>query len=444
MVGDGTSDGALPRWIVLAGILLVSLNLRPSITSVSPLLEAIRADLTISYTAISLLTTIPVLCMGVFALLTPAVTRRFGREGGVFWAVALIAVATFGRIGSQSALVLFGTTLLIGVGIAISQTLLPPLVSVYYPDRVAFVTGLYTASLAVGASFGSAFTVSLRDLLGSWMAALAVWGALAVIAAVAWIPVLRADPAGTASGAADSPGEGASADGAEPIAEEVSAGGDSPPGEDVSADGDGRPADAEVGPGQGSLPLRSLIAWLLVLFLGGAGNLFYSGVTWLAPRYIALGWSEEAAGLLLTVFVVAQLVGMGLITVFGDRTVDRRGWVVVLSLPLIASVLGIAYAPESFPWVFAGAFGAGAGGLFTLALTLPVDFSASDAATEQVSSMVLAGGYTLAAVGPLAIGSVLDVGGTYALVFAGFAAITAGIIGISAYFDPQRPKIEVI
>lgn len=72
------------QWVLLLGILVVALSLRPAVASVSPVLETIRADLGLSYTAVSLPTTIPTLCMGLFALTIPAVTDRIGRERGVF------------------------------------------------------------------------------------------------------------------------------------------------------------------------------------------------------------------------------------------------------------------------------------------------------------------------------------------------------------------------
>ncbi len=72
------------------------------------------------YTAVSSLTTIPTLCMGIFALTIPTITNRIGRERGVFWGVVLITGATAVRVGSQHALVLFGSTILVGIGIHLS------------------------------------------------------------------------------------------------------------------------------------------------------------------------------------------------------------------------------------------------------------------------------------------------------------------------------------
>ena len=113
------------RRLLLVGMVLVAFNLRPAVSSVPPVLETIRVELALSYTAAGLLTTIPTLCMGGLALAAAPVARRVGRERGVMWAVVLIGVGTAARLWGTNAAVLFGSTLVVGVGIAISQTLLP-------------------------------------------------------------------------------------------------------------------------------------------------------------------------------------------------------------------------------------------------------------------------------------------------------------------------------
>ena len=75
------SRNGVSNLVVLVAVVLVALNLRPALASVPPLLEVVRADLSVSYAAVSLLTTIPVLCMGLFALLAPAVSRHVSQIG---------------------------------------------------------------------------------------------------------------------------------------------------------------------------------------------------------------------------------------------------------------------------------------------------------------------------------------------------------------------------
>jgi hypothetical protein len=64
----------------LAGLILLAVNLRPAITGVSPLIARIQSSYYLSALSTSALTTLPVLCMGVFAALAPALRRRYGTE----------------------------------------------------------------------------------------------------------------------------------------------------------------------------------------------------------------------------------------------------------------------------------------------------------------------------------------------------------------------------
>ena len=77
------SRPALPRSLLITGIVLVAVNLRPSLAGVGPLVGDIRAATGLSNTALGLLTTLPLLAFGVVSTLTPLVTRRLGVEGAI-------------------------------------------------------------------------------------------------------------------------------------------------------------------------------------------------------------------------------------------------------------------------------------------------------------------------------------------------------------------------
>lgn len=57
----------MPFLLLFVALLAASLNMRPVITSVSPLLGNIQSDLGMNSLQASLMTTLPVLCMGIFA-----------------------------------------------------------------------------------------------------------------------------------------------------------------------------------------------------------------------------------------------------------------------------------------------------------------------------------------------------------------------------------------
>jgi CP family cyanate transporter-like MFS transporter len=73
--------GSPGQGLLLLGIILIAVNLRPVISSFGPLVGEIRADTGVSAAAIGVLGTLPVLCFGIFSAFAPRLARRFGMEG---------------------------------------------------------------------------------------------------------------------------------------------------------------------------------------------------------------------------------------------------------------------------------------------------------------------------------------------------------------------------
>ncbi|MBZ6494149.1 CynX/NimT family MFS transporter [Natrinema longum] len=380
------------RTVLLIGLLLVALNFRPAITSIPPVLEAIRADLGLSYTAVSLLTTVPTLLIGIFAFSAAPVSRLLGRERAILWATVLVGVGTALRVWGATAIVLFGTTVSIGIGIAISQTLLPSIVNDYFPERAALVTGLYTTSLGIGAAVAAGGTAPLTGVLGSWPRALAVWAVLAGIAAAVWAPISRSDDAGS------------------------------------------RGAQST----QKRLPWRHTGAWITTLFFSAQTLLYYSELTWLAPLYVDLGWGTEQAGFVLTLFVIAQLGGSLGIPALADRWTDRRPWLVLAGVLNAIGLGGFVWFPFVSPWGWGILTGIGMGGLFALGLTLPSDLAPNADAAGRLTAMMIGVGYVVGAVGPVAIGGARDLLGSYGPSFIVLLGLNVAMLVTMLWFRPNR------
>lgn len=380
------------RWLA-AAIFLVALNLRAALASLPPLVRTIQDDLGLSAATAGLLTTLPVLCMGLFAPAAQRLAHRVGREATVAWALASILAGLLLRLAGEVLVLLMASTMLVGVGIALSGTVLPGIVKQFYRSRSGAVTGLYLLAMMVGATAASALTVPLADALGSWQRSLAVWAVLAVLGLAAWLPVVRAvndhdEPAG-------------------PVR-------------------------------RGPMPWRSSTAWLLAAYLAMQSFGFYSQLAWIPPSYEALGWSAREAGLLLAVWSIVQLVtGVGGPTL-ADRVRDRRP-LVALALGLSAmGLLGVVIAPTAAPWLWVSLLGLGQGAGFALGLVKLVDYAPTPAASARLSALVFLLSYSVASLGPFVFGAVHDLTDSFRAPYLLLLGVVAGQLTLVRRLRPGR------
>ncbi|MCP6330034.1 MFS transporter, partial [Klebsiella pneumoniae] len=68
-----------------------ALNLRPALSSLAPLLNMVREATGLSASGAGLLTTLPVLCLDLFAPLAPMLARRLGSERTVLLILLTLA-----------------------------------------------------------------------------------------------------------------------------------------------------------------------------------------------------------------------------------------------------------------------------------------------------------------------------------------------------------------
>ncbi|MEU5575928.1 CynX/NimT family MFS transporter [Streptomyces coeruleorubidus] len=255
----GTSTRAWTTRLLVLGIVLSALNLRPAITSLGALLEEVRDGLGMSGSVAGLLTSVPPLCFAVFGVMAPRLARRFGAGAVVCAGMAAIAAGLAIRPYAGGTPGFLAATALALMGIAVSNVLMPVIVKHWFPDRVGSMTGLYSMALALGTALAAAVTVPLTDALGgSWQSGLGLWAGLAVAAVLPWLPFVRGRGAGTAAsgpgertGGAAGPGERAG--GAAGPGER--AGGAAGPGERGRGKETGsgkRTVGPEIGPGEGS------------------------------------------------------------------------------------------------------------------------------------------------------------------------------------------------
>ncbi|AOI93967.1 MFS transporter [Burkholderia pseudomultivorans] len=345
----------------LAAIVLVGLNLRPALAAVGPLLDMIQRATGIGDGAASLLTTIPILLMGLGALGARPLQRVTGIAGGVWFGVVLIGLACASRVGAQHPWLLLASACCAGIGIAMVQALLPGFVKAHFAARIGGAMGVYSTSIMGGAVLASVAAPLVAARWG-WLAALAGWALPAALAALAWPLASRGDRT-------------------------------------VSV----RPAAATAVDARAS---RSPRAWRLALFFGIATGAYTLVLAWLPPYYMRLGWSPTAAGSLLGGVTLAEVVAGLAVSATIDRVPDRRPALHAAIASLLLGLLLMLAAPERLALPAALLLGAGIGALFPLSLIVTVDHAATPADAASLTGFVQGVGYLIAGLFPFAAGIV--------------------------------------
>jgi CP family cyanate transporter-like MFS transporter len=350
---------------LLIGLFLAGLALRPQIVGVGPLIPKIQKDLDVSHAVAGLLGTIPVLCMGVFALPAPRVTRRYGSRLALGACLALIGLFGLARAAAPGAAAVITLTFGVGLGLGFAQALMPVAVKERFASRPAFATGIYVLGINIGSAISSALAVPIADAAGGWRWSLGVFSIFTCALVVVWVWLTRGEPPHR------------------------------------------RAEVAHV-----RLPWRSSLAWRLVAIFGSMACLFYGLNSWLPDAYVERGWSDGKAGALLAVLNIAALVTTLIIPWLADRRGSRRAYLVFFSAALAASCAGFVALPGG-AWAWAVIAGLCTGAMFPLVMTLPVDIGRRPADVGAVAGMMLGVGYTIGAVSPLVLGAARDVTGTF-------------------------------
>ena len=386
-------------WLLLLGLILVALNLRPALSSMAPLLSEVSRSLGLSAAQAGLLTTLPVLCLGLFAPLAPVLARRFGAERvvlGILLTLAggIVLRSAFGQVG------LFAGSVLAGASIGVIGVLLPGIVKRDFAKQAGAMTGVYTMALCLGAAMAAGATVPLSEHLGhDWALGLGFWVVPALLAAVFWLPQV---------------GE---KHGAHQVAYRVRG------------------------------LLRDPLAWQVTLYMGLQSSLAYIVFGWLPSILIGRGLTPTQAGLVLSGSVIVQLISSLAAPWLATRGKDQRLAIVIVMVMTLGGLFGCLYAPIDGLWGWAILLGLGQGATFSLALTLIVLRSRDAHVAANLSGMAQGFGYTLASLGPFAVGVVHDLtGGWNALgwIFGlvGVGAIIAGIgAGRALYVGVESERV---
>ena len=376
-------------WLML-GIVLVGLNLRPSMAAVGPLLSAIRGDIALSFSVASLLTMLPVMAMGLAMFFAMGISQRLGEQRTVLMSLAIIGLATVARLFVDSAAELIVSAVLAGFGIALIQALMPAFIKSRFPDNVALCMGLYVTSIMGGAAIAASFAPLVMSRTGSWRVGLAIWAGLALLALLFWWAQRVNTPRGSA-----------------PAVRKQSF-------------------------------FKHSRAWLLAIFFGLGTASYTCVLAWLAPYYVEKGWSEQNAGLLLGFLTAMEVISGLVVPAIANRSRDRRVVLMALLGLIIGGFCGLILSPQYLSLLWPCLLGLGIGGLFPMSLIVSLDHLDNPQRAGGLTAFVQGIGYLIAGLSPLMAGMIRDQLGSFEWAWWSLTAVMVVMLLMVWRFDPQH------
>lgn len=373
-------------WILL-GIGLAAVVSRTSLTAVGVLQEAIREGVGLSYSAMGLLTTIPVIMYVLSALGIGRLKGRIGLAPAMAAGLVLLIVGLTLRSWCGAVGLILGTVLN-GIGISAINVLIPSAIKEYFPGKVGMVTGYYSICMYVASAAAAAAAVPVYDMSGSWRFALYVWVPFAAAALVVWFRLRKKE-------------------------------GERTPAAQVNL----------------RAVLRRPVVWLLALMMGAQSVTFYGTTAWLPAILADHGFSAALAGQFTSVCQLGGVLGSVVCVAALDKLKKQGVFCVLIGAGLVLVTILLAFVHSPVLLLF-GAILLGACCACALsAINCIAALRAKD--PEETAGMAGAFqtfGYPFAAVAPVLMGKLFDVTNSWlpALAILAAAGLTYAFAGLKA------------
>ncbi|REF28604.1 CP family cyanate transporter-like MFS transporter [Xenorhabdus cabanillasii] len=382
--------------LILLSLILIGLNLRPSMAAIGPILSAIRADIPLSFTMVSLLTMLPVFSMGLAMFVGIRLGNKVGENRLIAYSLLLIAGATSYRYYAQDPVNLLFTAIIAGMGIALIQALVPKIIKSRFSHSIELFMGVYVTAIMGGAALAASASPYLAECSNNWRFALSIWGGLAILALVSWFIVKK-----------------------------------------------------YLGNSKKGFSNKSTFtfhknprAWLLGVFFGLGTSAYTCVLAWLPPYYFDLGWQNKESGFILAFLTSVEVVSGIVIPAIASRNKDRRIILIFLLSCIIVGFSGLIAQPEQYALLWASFLGLGIGGLFPMSLIVTIDHIEDPEQAGKLTAFVQGIGYMIAAMSPLVAGYIKDSSSSFTTAWLILAVIAGLMIFMVQRFKPTDYEIH--
>jgi CP family cyanate transporter-like MFS transporter len=369
--------------IAIAGVVLISLNMRTAVSGLSPLYDIVSRDVPLGLDARALLGALPPFAFVLGGLVTPRITRRIGLEWTLVLLLALMVVGHIVRGFATSWFTIVIGSALVLIGSGMGNVSLPPTIKRYFPDSVGPMSSLYITFVSISSILPPLIAVPLSHA-ASWRVALGIWVLTALAAMLPWFAAIKG----------------------------------------------GHHSGAQFGAHDQSLKLRkSPTAWAVTTILSVSSVTGYGMFAWLPTISVeTAGVNDAGGGVMLALFAGAGLpLALGIPALAG-RLRGRVEWLVYIGVALtITGALGLALIPKSAPYLWAFVFGSGPL-LFPLALVLINLRTESTATSLRLSSFTQSIAYVLAGIATPLMGFTRGVTGSWTFALLGVAVASTSAI----------------
>ncbi|MEZ8723713.1 MFS transporter [Vibrio pomeroyi] len=360
---------------IMLGILFLSLNLRGPFTSLAPVLSQVMEGLSLNSSAAGFLTALPLLTFALFSPLVTKISQRIGLEPSLLLALVLITAGiTLRSIGAIPTLYI--GTVMIGLGIAIGNVLLPVVVKISFPTRIATVTSLYIFTMGIGSTLGSSLMVPFSELtlftLTGWQLALLMNLVFPILALMIWLPKITKRSSSKST------------------------------------------KQNEENPVPMKKMIKSGVAWQVTLALGLNSFTFYSLAGWLPQILNDLGYSEIDAGYIYGFLQFSTMVPGLLLLPFLGKSNNQRWLITLCTSSVFIGLIGLLYLPD-FAIFWVGLFGLANCSTFIIALSFVGLRTSNSSQAASLSGMAQGIGYALAATGPTLVGKLHSQTGSWSV-----------------------------